>query len=147
MAQIRVIILLCLLVYIDKLYSFPVFEIDFHSLVVNYIVDHNNQKDTYYVTAGLNDTDGGSSATATFTTPGFKGIEHPEECLIFWYNINTNGIDDTLEVHKLDNDNGKVTNLWSLSSPGDSGWQEGRVQVLSDGDRMYQVSVIIGSIK
>ena len=114
---------------------------------MNYIIDHNNQKDKYYVTAGLNDTDGGSSATATFTTPGFKGLEHPEECLIFWYNINTNGIDDTLEVHKLDNDNNKVTNLWSLSSPGDSGWQEGRVQVRSDGDRMYQVSVIIGSFK
>ena len=93
--------------------------------------------------AGANDTDGGNHAIATFTTAGFKGSEHPRECLIFWYNINTNGIDDALEVHKLDNDNNKITNLWSLASPGDSGWQEGRVEVSSDGDKMYQVSNVV----
>ena len=106
------------------------------------LVDHNNNKDKKYAIAGANDTDGGTSATATLTTPGFKGLEHPEECLLFWYNINTNGIDDALEVHKLDNDNNQATNLWSLPSPGESGWQQGRVKVHSDGDRMYQVTHI-----
>ena len=102
-------------------------------------IDHNNNKDKAYAIAGANDTDGGNHATATLTTPGFKGNEHPKECLIFWYNINTNGIDDALEVHKLDNDNNKVTNLWSLPSPGESGWQQGKVEVSSDGDKMFQV--------
>ena len=67
-----------------------------------------------YVIVGANDTDGGNHAIATFTTSGFKGNEHPKECLIFWYNINTNGIDDALEVHKLDNDNNKITNFWVI---------------------------------
>ena len=38
------------------------------------------------MTAGWNDTDAGS-ATTFLTTGGFKGIEHPKECLKFWYRI------------------------------------------------------------
>ena len=123
------------------------FQIFWHKLYLEKVLylflpsleDHNNKKDKKYAIAGANDTDGGTSATATLTTPGFNGAQHPEECLIFWYNINTNGIDDALEVYKLDNDNDQATNLWSLPSPGESGWQQGRVHVQSEGDRMYQV--------
>ena len=39
--------------------------------------------------AGSNDTDADCTdcAVALLTTPGFKGNEHPRECLNFWYNI------------------------------------------------------------
>ena len=50
-------------------------------------VDHNGATDKAFAIAGSNDTDGGSSATTIMTTPGFKGKEHPSECLSFWYNI------------------------------------------------------------
>ena len=36
--------------------------------------------------AGYNDTDA-KSATTTLISPGFKGSEHPKECLSFWYTI------------------------------------------------------------
>ena len=36
--------------------------------------------------AGYNDTDA-KSATTTLISPGFKGSEHPKECLSFWYAI------------------------------------------------------------
>ena len=50
------------------------------------ISDHNGHKDKAFVISGSNDTDA-KSATTTLTTPGFKGKEHPRECLNFWYNI------------------------------------------------------------
>ena len=45
--------------------------------------------DKPFAIAGANDTDAQCSncAIAILTTPGFKGIEHPRECLNFWYNI------------------------------------------------------------
>ena len=42
--------------------------------------------DKAFAIAGANDTDA-KSATTILTTPGFKGSEHPRECLTFWYNI------------------------------------------------------------
>ena len=48
--------------------------------------DHNEHIDKAFMTAGWNDTDAGS-ATTFLTTGGFKGIEHPKECLKFWYRI------------------------------------------------------------
>lgn len=59
------------------------------------------------------------------------------------YNLQQAGVDNSLEVHKLDNDNNKETNLWSLGTPGESGWQQGKVEVSSDGDKEYQVLVLI----
>ena len=53
-----------------------------------YILDHNGALDRAFAIAGANDTDGGTSATTILTTPGFKGNQHPKECLSFWYNIN-----------------------------------------------------------
>ena len=35
---------------------------------------------------GYNDSDA-DQATTYLTTGGFKGLEHPEECLKFWYQI------------------------------------------------------------
>ena len=50
-------------------------------------VDHSGAIDKAFAIAGSNDTDGGASATSIMTTPGFKGNQHPRECLSFWYNI------------------------------------------------------------
>ena len=56
-------------------------------------VDHNGAIDKAFVIAGSNDTDA-TSASTTLTTPGFKGNEHPRECLSFWYNIKVTIISD-----------------------------------------------------
>ena len=48
--------------------------------------DHNGANDRMFMMTGYNDTDA-DSATTHLITGGFKGIEHPEECLKFWYNI------------------------------------------------------------
>ena len=50
------------------------------------IIDHDGKKDKRFAIAGANDTDA-NSATTILTTPGFKGAEHPSECLSFWYNV------------------------------------------------------------
>ena len=50
------------------------------------IIDHTGGTDKKFAIAGANDTDA-NSATTILTTPGFKGNEHPKECLSFWYNI------------------------------------------------------------
>ena len=49
-------------------------------------VDHNGATNKCMMLAGYNDTDA-KSATTYLVTPGFKGSEHPRECLNFWYNI------------------------------------------------------------
>ena len=49
-------------------------------------IDHFGTTNKYFAIAGSNDTDA-KSATTILTTPGFKGNEHPRECLNFWYNI------------------------------------------------------------
>ena len=59
--------------------------------------------------------------------------------LTLWYNLQQAGVDNALEVRKFDNDNNKATRLWSLGTPGESGWKQGKVEVSSDGDKMYQV--------
>ena len=48
--------------------------------------DHNGNNDRMFMMTGYNDTDA-DSATTHLITGGFKGKEHPEECLKFWYNI------------------------------------------------------------
>ena len=42
-------------------------------------------------------------------------------------------------VNKLDNDNNKAENIWSLPTPETRDWAEGRVDVSSSGDKMFQV--------
>ena len=42
-------------------------------------------------------------------------------------------------VNKLDNDNNKAENIWSLLSPETHDWAEGVVEVSSNGDKEYQV--------
>ena len=42
-------------------------------------------------------------------------------------------------VNKLDNDNSKPENLWTLSTAVVDNWAEGRVEVSSEGDKEYQV--------
>ena len=61
---------------------------------VLYISDRNGKDDTTFVVAGSNDTDVECTdcAMALLTTPGFKGNEHPRECLNFWYNIKVNNV-------------------------------------------------------
>ena len=49
-------------------------------------IDHDGKKDKRFAIAGANDTDA-NTAIAVLTSPGFKGNEHPRECLSFWYNI------------------------------------------------------------
>ena len=49
-------------------------------------LDHNGAMDKAFAIAGANDTDA-KPATTILTTPGFKGSEHPIECLSFWYII------------------------------------------------------------
>ena len=51
-----------------------------------YSLDHNEALDKAFMTAGYNDTDAGSSTTF-LATGGFKGMQHPKECLKFWYSI------------------------------------------------------------
>ena len=52
----------------------------------NKFSDRFDGTDRAFAIAGANDTDA-NSATTILTTPGFKGNEHPRECLNFWYNI------------------------------------------------------------
>ena len=54
--------------------------------VFSMFIDHNGAADKSFAIAGANDTDA-KSATTILVTPGFKGSEHPRECLSFWYNI------------------------------------------------------------
>ena len=49
-------------------------------------IDHNGATNKCMMLAGYNDTDA-KTATTYLVTPGFKGNEHPKECLNFWYNI------------------------------------------------------------
>ena len=56
------------------------------TLYLSLMQDHNGHKDKAFLIAGSNDTDA-KSATTTITTLGFKGKEHPRECLNFWYSI------------------------------------------------------------
>ena len=43
------------------------------------------------MTAGYNDTDAGS-ATTYLATGGFKGKDHPKECLIFFYRVGVSNL-------------------------------------------------------
>lgn len=47
---------------------------------------------------------------------------------------------DFFTVNKLNNDNDKAENIWTLTSPETRDWAEGQVEVKSDGDLEYQVS-------
>lgn len=51
-----------------------------------------------FMMAGYNDSDA-DSATTHLLTGGFKGSEHPEECLRFWYTI---GVSRTCDTEKRD---------------------------------------------
>ena len=51
-----------------------------------------------FMMAGYNDSDA-DSATTHLLTGGFKGSEHPEECLRFWYTI---GVSRTCDIEKRD---------------------------------------------
>ena len=47
-------------------------------------------------------------------------------------------------INKIDNDNNQIANVWSLHNPTKTElWQEGQAEVHSDGDKMYQVKVLI----
>ena len=48
--------------------------------------DHDGFTDKMFMMTGYNDSDA-DQATTYLTTGGFKGLEHPEECLKFWYQI------------------------------------------------------------
>ena len=50
------------------------------------ITDRFGGTNKAFAVAGTNDSDANSDTTI-LTTPGFKGNEHPRECLNFWYNI------------------------------------------------------------
>ena len=54
--------------------------------IKSYILDRNGNNETIFAIAGLEDKDA-NSATTLLITPGFKGVEHPRECLSFWYKI------------------------------------------------------------
>ena len=53
--------------------------------------DHNGKLDKAFMTAGYNDTDAGSSTTY-LATGGFKGKDHPKECLKFYYIIGVSNL-------------------------------------------------------
>ena len=50
------------------------------------ILDHAGKQDKDFAIAGCEDTDA-NSATTSLLSPGFKGKEHPNTCLNFWYTI------------------------------------------------------------
>ena len=58
------------------------------------------------MTAGYNDTDAGSSTTY-LATGGFKGKDHPKECLLFFYRI---GVSNLVKFI-LENKNEMFTNF------------------------------------
>ena len=60
--------------------------------------DHNGATNLMFMMAGYNDSDA-DSATTHLLTGGFKGSEHPEECLRFWYTI---GVSRTCDTEKRD---------------------------------------------
>jgi hypothetical protein len=51
-----------------------------------YVLDHSGATDKVFMIAGCEDADA-NSATTSLITSGFKGKEHPKECLHFWYTI------------------------------------------------------------
>ena len=61
------------------------------------------------MTAGYNDTDAGSSTTY-LATGGFKGKDHPKECLKFYYII---GVSNLVQS-RLENDCQMFTNFDNL---------------------------------
>ena len=46
-------------------------------------------------------------------------------------NSQNDGEIESFEVHTLNNGNKEITNIWSLLTPGTSGWKEGKVEVIS----------------
>ena len=54
--------------------------------MISYILDHNGATDKAFMISGSNDTQA-NFATTSLITAGFKGNEHPKECLHFWYTI------------------------------------------------------------
>ena len=50
------------------------------------ILDHAGKQDKDFAIAGCEDADA-NSATTSLLSPGFKGNEHPNTCLNFWYTI------------------------------------------------------------
>ena len=50
---------------------------------------------------------------------------------------------NSFEVHVLDNDNNTAVNIWALPTPTDqTEWNEGRVEVSSNGEKEYQVTLL-----
>ena len=57
-----------------------------NNLMCFIILDHAGKGDKNFAIAGCEDADA-SSATTSLLSPGFKGNEHPNTCLNFWYTI------------------------------------------------------------
>ena len=53
----------------------------------------------------------------------------------YLHQLQNEGEIDFFTVNKLNNDNDKAENIWTLTSPETHDWAEGRVEVKSDGDR------------
>ena len=51
-----------------------------------FISDRTGSIDKIFAIAGSEDKDA-NTATTLLITPGFKGKDHPQECLRFWYTI------------------------------------------------------------
>ena len=57
--------------------------------------------------------------------------------------VQNEGEVNTFEVHVLNNNNNKATNIWALPNPKTTDWHEGRVEVLSEeGEKEYQVNAL-----
>ena len=60
----------------------------------------------------------------------------------FYALIQNDGEINYFTVNKLNNDNDKPENLWTLHHQVSEEWAEGRVDVSSEGDKEYQVTRI-----
>ena len=56
------------------------------ALTIWYILDRHENNEGIFAIAGSEDKDA-NIATTLLITPGFKGKDHPRECLRFWYTI------------------------------------------------------------
>ena len=62
-----------------------------------------------------------------------------------YYFIQDDGEINYFTINKLNNDNDKPENLWTLQHQVSEDWVEGRVEVSSEGDKEYQVKRIVYS--
>ena len=63
--------------------------------------------------------------------------------MILWHilhQLQNEGEIDFFTVNKLNNDNDKAENIWTLTTPETHDWAEGRAEVKSDGELEYQVN-------